>query len=213
MKRRFWTDEEIEVLRERYADTPTREIAQQLGRTETSTYQKALNLGLRKSEQYLSSEAACRLDGEVGAACRFEKGHAPHNKGKKGWKAGGRAKETQFKAGHRGGKAAALYQPIGSERLTKDGYLQRKVNDEMPFQKRWKMVHNLEWEKHNGPIPKGHIVTFRNGNKRDFSPENLELISRAENMRRNTIHRYPPELKQTIRLVGKLRRTISEKQD
>lgn len=29
-------------------------------------------------------------------------------------------------------------------------------------------------------------------------------------MRRNTIHRYPPELKETIRQLGKLKKAISE---
>ncbi|MCP5428569.1 MAG: HNH endonuclease [Chromatiaceae bacterium] len=52
---------------------------------------------------------------------------------------------------------------------------------------------------------------FRNGDKRDIRLANLELISRSENMRRNQIHRYPPELKQVMQLAGKLRRAIDEK--
>jgi hypothetical protein len=57
---------------------------------------------------------------------------------------------------------------------------------------------------------------FKNGNKQDVRIENLEMISRQELMRRNTIHRYPPALKEVIRLAGKLKRTIEdahEKQD
>jgi hypothetical protein len=34
------------------------------------------------------------------------------------------------------------------------------------------------------------------------------LITRRELMSRNTIQRFPPELKQTIHLLGKLKRTI-----
>ncbi|HHN3384918.1 HNH endonuclease, partial [Pseudomonas aeruginosa] len=36
------------------------------------------------------------------------------------------------------------------------------------------------------------------------------LITRAERMRRNSIHRYPPELKSAIRVISKLKRTIQE---
>ncbi|MNR41009.1 hypothetical protein D3C85_1593470 [compost metagenome] len=79
-----------------------------------------------------------------------------------------------------------------------------------------KSVHSLIWEEANGEIPTGHIVVFRDRNSQHLVLENLELVSRAENMRRNTIHRYPPELKDTIRLLGKLKKKIEaahEKQD
>jgi hypothetical protein len=42
------------------------------------------------------------------------------------------------------------------------------------------------------------------------------MISRAELMRRNTIHNYPPELRDNIMLLGAIKRKLretSEKQD
>lgn len=67
------------------------------------------------------------------------------------------------------------------------------------------------WEEVHGPIPDGHIVVFRAGADREnIVIENLELITRGECMKRNTIHNYPPEVKSVIRLVGKLKRTIAE---
>jgi len=51
---------------------------------------------------------------------------------------------------------------------------------------------------------------FRDRNPQHIELDNLELVTRAENMRRNTIHRYPPELKSTIRQLSKLKRAISE---
>ena len=142
---------------------------------------------------------------------RFKPGHRPHNKGVKGWQAGGRSAETRFKPGNRTGKAARLYQPIGTERITKEGYLQRKVNDDMPLQRRWKMVHHIIWEESYGPIPKGHVVVFKNGDRQDVRIENLELISRVENMKRNTIHRLPPELAEVCRIKGVLTRKINQR--
>jgi len=211
MSKKYWTSEEIAIVQQEYARTPTKQLAEKLGRSCTSVYNKAAGLGLKKNDDYLSSPAACRLNGSQGESCRFGKGHVPHNKGDKGWQAGGRSQQTQFKPGHRGGRAEQLHRPVGSERVTEDGYLQRKTNEDMPFHHRWKMVHNLLWEEAHGKKPAGHIVVFKNGNKQDLGLDNLELISRAENMRRNTIHRYPAELKKTIRLAGKLRRTINEK--
>ncbi|TRO20902.1 HNH endonuclease [Ectopseudomonas mendocina] len=89
--------------------------------------------------------------------------------------------------------------------------LQRKIRADGPPHRRWQSVHEIIWEEHNGPRPAGHLVVFKDGNRRNFSPDNLELITRAENCRRNSIHRYPPELKQAIRRLKKLKRTIEEK--
>lgn len=100
--------------------------------------------------------------------------------------------------------------PIGTERVTDDGIRQRKVRDDGPTHRRWKSVHAITWEEAHGEVPAGHLVVFRDRNTQNIELGNLELVSRAENMRRNTIHRYPPELKSTIRQLSKLKRAISE---
>lgn len=84
------------------------------------------------------------------------------------------------------------------------------MRDDGPSHRRWKSVHSLIWEEAHGEIPPGHLVVFRDRNTKNIAIDNLELVSRAENMRRNTIHRYPPELKSTIRQLSKLKRAISE---
>ena len=198
-----WTPAEEQQLRERYADGLTQEIAQDLGRSVSKVLAKANALGLYKSAEYLAKH--CRsLDPATGAAFRFQKGHSSWNKGMKGLQAGGRAKETQFNKGH----MPHNWVPIGTEQI-RDGYLYRKVTDTRSRHD-WKLVHVMLWEEHNGPIPKGLILCFRNGNKQLIELDNLDLITRAERMRRNTIHRYPPDLKDAIRAVGKLKRTIKE---
>jgi hypothetical protein len=214
-KRHTWTAEEDARLRQAFPETPTRDIAQAMGMTTGQVNARAHKLGLTKSSAYYK-----RMAREQGAAMRdlnhparktqFRKGHAPANKGKKGWQAGGRSTETQFKPGHRGGRALDTYKPIGTERLSKEGYLERKINDDLPLQKRWRAVHLIEWEAVNGPIPAGHCLIFINGNKQDIRLENLQLITRAENMRRNSIHRYPEEIKDTMRLVGRVKRKANK---
>lgn len=172
-------------------------------------YQRAAELGLKKSAAYLAGPHAYRLRGgdNRGAAFRFGPGHVPANKGlrRPGW-GPGRMKATQFRKGERRGVAVLLYKPIGTERVSKDGYLERKIHDGMPLQSRWRAVHLLAWEAANGPVPKSHAICFTNGDKADIRLDNLTCIPRADLMRRNTVHNLPAPLPQTIQLLGALMR-------
>ena len=210
-RKRFWTPAEEQQLTKLYPATPMPELITRFQRDDRAIYSKARSMGLARSAEYLASEHACRLrrGDNIGAAYRFQKGHTTWNAGMKGWQAEG-CQATQFKAGQVNGMAAQLLQPVGAERITKDGIRQRKIREDGPPQKRWRAYHAILWEEHHGPIPAGHIVVFRDRDMTRIEIDNLELITRAENMRRNTIHRYPPELKSAIRTLKKLKRTIEE---
>jgi hypothetical protein len=109
---------------------------------------------------------------------QFKRGQAPFNKGRKGVFLGGKvAKAAQFKKGHRPWN----YQPVGTERVNGDDYVDIKIADP----NKWKGKHILIWEKHNGPVPKGHPVIFGDGNRRNFDLENLILVSRKQLVRLN----------------------------
>lgn len=214
-----WTAADLRALRKRYPNEPTAGIARDLGRTATTVYQKANVLGLRKSAAFLASPASGRTNGRQGVGTRFVKGQVPPNKGlrRPGWRAG-RMAETFFKKGERSGIAVKLWKPICTERVSKDGYREVKVNNDLPLQARWRAVHLVEWEKVNGRIPKGHALVFVNGDKTDIRLDNLQLLTRADLMRRNTYHRYPQPIPQMIQLRGALnrkinRRTRDEEQD
>lgn len=229
LNRRYWTAEEDAILRARYPDTPTKDLLSLVGRTYASVTARAATLGLEKSQAYLASPAACRLrrGDNVGAAYRFRKGQTPPNKGlhRPGYSVGrGRMQETQFKRNEMMGRAADLYKPIGTERISKDGYLERKTHDALPEglsrqeanrlrARRWKAVHLIVWEAAHGPLPKGHAIAFKNGDKRDIRLDNLELLTRGQLMARNTIHNLPLPLKSTINLLGQLKRRIREKSE
>jgi len=205
--RRPWLKSELRLLRNSYPNQPTKKLACLLGRSESAVYGQAGLLGLKKSTTYLASPEACRLrrGDNVGAGTRFRPGHAPANKGlrRPGW-APGRMAQTQFKAGRK----PQTWKPIGSTRISKDGYLQRKVSDTGYPPRDWVGVHILTWQEARGPIPPGHVVAFKNKRKDNTALENLELLSRRELMQRNTIHNYPPELTDVIRVNSALRRKI-----
>lgn len=50
---------------------------------------------------------------------------------------------------------------------------------------KWVYLSRYNYEKYIGPIPHGHIVTHKDGDTMNCEPENLALMSRADNARRN----------------------------
>ena len=121
----------------------------------------------------------------------------------------GLKKSAEFFASSRCG--LFIPSPIGTEWTDKCGYLIRKVNNDLPLNKRWKAAHVIVWEKHHGPVPEGCMVTFKDGNKKNFYPENLELVTRKDLLDRNTVHRYPKDVVSTIFVLGKFKRAIERR--
>lgn len=218
MTRRPWTDAEVALLRWGFADSRTDDLALALGRSYSTVAQKAAKLGLRKSAAYLASPEAHRLDGVKCMGTRIQPGSTPWNKGRPGstgTQPGCRA--TQFKKG-RPAQEARNYVPIGSLRICADGYLERKLTDDPGIVPacRWVAVHRIVWEAAHGSVPAGHIVVFRPGRKTTdldkITLDALELLTRAENMRRNSVHsKYPPEVARLVQLRGALTRQINRK--
>lgn len=158
----------------------------------------------------------------TGRTGQYAPGQEPLNKGKRCAPGrGGRhpnARATQFRKGDRSGVARELYKPIGTERLTKDGYRQRKVHDGLPMHSRWQLVQRIEWEKLNGPIAPGYALKCLNGDKLNTDPTNWELVSRGVLARLNggrfrktlAFDDAAPEVKPTVLALAKLRQAISE---
>src|SRR4051794_6069091 len=156
--RRLWEREDEDLVRICYPHIETAEIARVLRRPVVGVYQRAKQLGVRKSAAYLAAkhaEEGRRLT-TSGAPHRFVKGQAAMNKGlrRPGWSPG-RMKETQFKRG----QPSINTMPVGSTRLI-DGYVYRKVSDVryVPYTVNWKPEHHLIWIAANGPITAGHAL-------------------------------------------------------
>ncbi len=207
----LWTPEEDAILRALYPTLTALEIAGRLGLGISAIYYRATKLGLAKSSEWIAERTrqAMRNPDHGGRRAQFKPGQDAWNKGKH-YQPGGRCIETQFKPG-RPPELARNYLAIGSERISKDGYLERKVSDDQrvaPAQS-WRAVHILLWEGANGPLPRSHAVVFKDGDKRHIAIDNLELVTRAELMRRNSVHRHGPEVAQLSRLRGVLVRAIN----
>lgn len=154
---------------------------------------------------------------KTGRTGQFTKGSEPVNKGKPCAPGTGalhpNAVATQFKKGHgRSGCAVDLYKPIGTERISKDGYLERKIHDGMPLQSRWRAVHLIEWEAINGPVPKGSCLKCCDGDRTNTAASNWTLIERAllpalnggRHKRRPAYDAASQELKPTLLALAKV---------
>lgn len=216
MTRKPWTAAEDEIVRQRYADTPTSELARQMGRAVGSVYQRAYGLGIHKSAAYLASPAAARTNGRQGIGTRFGAGHVPANKGlrRPGW-GPGRMKATQFQKGVRLGVAAKNWCPIGTIRSDSEGYQRIKIREAQPGEaygfgnvRVWPLMQRHVWAQAHGPIPPDHVVCFKDRDRHNCALENLELVHRRDLMKRNTVHNYPKPLAEAVQLLGALNRKI-----
>lgn len=106
----------------------------------------------------------------------FKKDLIPWNKGKKGLRFPGSEKGWFVK-----GQDPVNYRPVGSERITRDGYTEIKTANPNI----WKLKQRLIWEDAHGELPKNHTVVFADGNKENLEIDNLICLSREELLKMN----------------------------
>ncbi|RHW17172.1 HNH endonuclease [Sphingomonas gilva] len=161
-------------------------------------------------------KALCSRKGwKTGRTGQFAPGMTPSNKGKS-MPFNANSARTQFKKGSMSGRARALYKPIGTERLSKEGYVERKIHDGLPLQSRWRAVHLIRWEEQNGPLPRGMCLKCLDANRLNTDPSNWAAIPRALLPRlagRWTMpyDSAPDELKPVILAMAKVKHAAKER--
>lgn len=205
-RRDTWTSEELSFLEEFYPKLSAQEIAKRLGRKKHQIYRKAHEMDLRKPIEWIRENARKNSqENENWKATQFRKGHRPHNKGKRIENPHPNSVATQFKKGHK---------PHNTKE--KDGVITIRKHKGVEYKTirisegNWKFLNRHIWEDAHGPIPPGHAICYRDGDPMNCQLSNLELVSRAELMKRNTLHQWPPEVKEMILLTNKLTRKIKE---
>lgn len=136
-------------------------------------------------------------------------------KGQKSWNKGRSPKDycspealagmakTQFKPGI----IPYDWRPVGSERINVQGYIEIKIQEP----NKWQLKHRYVYEQHHGPIPKGMIIMFRDGNRQNTDIGNLVMISRSINGRISRLGlQNCGELESAI-LTAKLQEAVSER--
>jgi hypothetical protein len=191
----------------RYPFESTAAIAKDLGVSLSKIYNKAWSLGIKKDPVYLRSTQYPK--GYLGGkASQFKPGHTPKNKGvKMPAELYQMVKPTMFKKGNK----PANTKPVGTINVRADSsgrlYQYIKIKDS-----HWELLQRYVWTKANGEIPTGSLVIFLDGNYLNCELSNLQVITRKENMARNTIQRFPAELQEIMKLTCKLKRKTNGKQ-
>ncbi len=148
--------------------------------------------------------ALCKRKGwQSNLDAKFVKGQKAWNEGKTGYMA---ANVTSFKKGH----TPKNHRPVGSERTTRDGYIEVKVTEP----RTWRLKHIVVWESVNGKLPKGHCIRLIDGDRANCSIDNLICISRGANAtsnKHNKANTSSVELNKAILMTENLRDKIRSK--
>ena len=153
-----WTDEEKEYLASIVKGSTYKEITKQMNDKFEYNFSEEQVKGMMYRNKLTT-----------GTGGYFKKGSTPWNKGLKGYMG---ANKTSFKKG----TIPPNQVPIGTESITKGGYIKVKVGEP----NKWKLKQRYIYEQHYGEIPKDCNVIFADKNIRNFDINNLILVSKAE---------------------------------
>jgi hypothetical protein len=206
MRGRIYTEDELELIKQMWPDCYTSDIAKALNSTYRSIVYIGYKLGLRKSKTHLAKNAIILKDHS--GQHQFKKGITPHNKGKKvSHDVYEKMSKTMFK------KGTLPHNTKSDNTITlrnDDGKLYYFIRISVS---KWQPLHRYLYEKAYGPIPKGGVLRFIDKNTQNVSLDNLQLISRGENMVKNSIHRLPEEVKEVSKILKKLNKQINNAND
>lgn len=171
----FWTEEELEFLREQYPLHDSNELL--------VLFNERFKLNITKESL---QGVLNRYKIHCGRTGRWEKGQTAYNKGKT-WdeymppESQVKCRKTCFNKERTINNCTHNEVPVGTESELK-GYIIVKTDkpDGLSARRWWKFKHHLIWEEAYGEIPKGMNVIFADGNNRNFDLDNLILVSDAE---------------------------------
>lgn len=196
----LWPADVVKIVKENYYGKSYAELTELIN-TRTGRHYTIL-----QTRAYLRNHKL-----NTGRTGRFEKGRVSERKGKT-WndympaESQARSRATCYKPGH----VPENQMQVGTIVRNKDGYLLKKVSMTGDQRERWKFLHRLTWEEHNGPIPAGMQVSFKDGNKQNCSPDNLMLLSDREALMllKKNLRSEHPEITQTgvtlVKLILKI---------
>lgn len=182
---------------------------------------KQIAVWLQRTQHYVGSRARELGYGWVidikAKASRIKKGTIPPNKGRKQAEymtadAIARTAKTRFKKGQK--IHNELYDNcirIRHDHADRRGG--RKYKWIRLSKAKWQQLHVYNWEKENGPVPKGHIVVFKTTDTMNCEVSNLELITRAEHAVRNSNHENPSDSRIAFYMATKSRKVDPELRD
>ncbi|CAL2085039.1 HNH endonuclease signature motif containing protein [Tenacibaculum sp. 190524A02b] len=195
-----FTKEQEQKIKDQYLLKPVKRLADELG----TTYGRIMRF-LKKNDLEIPREL---IEKRIKDS-RKKKGDVPFNKGLKQedymtLESIEKTKATRFKKGN----IPHNTNYDGHERITKEGYVEIRVSKGI-----YKLKHVINWERINGKIPEGHCLLCLDKNRENTNPENWRLVSRMENMYRNSVQNYPKEIIPSLVLNKQIENKLNSLQD
>lgn len=202
------TDTQKLIVKQRYANMPSKQLADELGVSIRAINDYAYAARLHKSKEYMLELGGLFRRG-IKPTNAFKPGNIPHNKGKKQPESMlKRMRPTMFKKGiipHNTLQDGAItYRKVKKEKGPSYFWVRESKN-------KWVPLHRHVWRHHNGEVPAGHVVRFKDGNQYNCNIDNLECITLKENRYRNTYYNFmPPELAEVKKMQIVIKRMINK---
>ncbi|MHC1780997.1 MAG: HNH endonuclease signature motif containing protein [Bacteroidales bacterium] len=183
---------------ELYPSKSNAELGIMFGVRESYMHHLGFKLRLFKSKEFIRERSSKGY---------FKPGCTPPNKGKKLHEFMSPERIEKFlKTSYRAGHTAVNRAAVGTEVITRDGYVRVKIAEPNI----WKLKHRLVWERVHGEIPKGCNIQFHDRNSQNCSIENLYMISKSEQIHCNSIMRYPESLRESIHKIATINKLVSK---
>ena len=183
----YWTDEQVEFLKENYQEIGDTELADVFqikwykakGWTKKHIEKKRKHLGLKRTETEL--KMILKRNAAMGA----------------------------FRESLNRARKLRVKHPLAQLNEKRTWF--RSDNTPVTVIKTaygMKYFHRYLWEKHKGKVPEGMNVVITGNDRFNFTIDDLVLMSDAELGAFNSRNRTPPELQQTMKLINNINRKI-----
>ena len=181
---KLFTHSQVEYIAEKYQKHSPKKVAELLNKTCNGSFSEA------QIKSFVHNHGI-----NCGRTGYFEKGQAPWNTGTKGVM---KPNKTSFKKG----SVPACYRAIGSERVIKDGYREIKIDDP----NKWELLHRHNWALKYGNENMPENLRFKDGDRMNCDPSNLEPVSNQEHMVLNNMgfNQMPDEVKPVVLNIAKI---------
>lgn len=187
------------ILKRDYLRVPIKRMATNIGRSQVFVRTRLRQLGLEIPSEITSAHKR---------QSQHKPGHIPYNKGLK------MSEELKQKVSHTFFKKGNL--PHNTKE--RDGVITVRSANKSKYKwirlsiGNWQMYHQYRWQMYRGEIPPGHCLWFKNGDTMDCRLSNLELITRAENARRNRFKfmSQPEPIRKAQHLLNKITTKIKQ---
>ena len=213
--RTAWTEDEVKILKEFYPVRKNSEVLAMLlpGRTERQMYSKVQVMGIHKDKAFwgqymrdlynnLSEEQL-----EQRKKSQFKKGHATHNKGvKMPQELRDKLSRTWFQKGHNANPNAQFDGAITWRNYSNWG----RVQFIRIAKSKWIPLHHYVWQQAGNEVKEGHVIIFIDGDTSNCAIDNLQQITCADNMRRNSIVNYGKEFQSMSLFLAGYRKRLSK---